>query len=220
MTSTTTPEVEIGEWKHFVVSGSRFLILRKYRFIDFGRAVEVKIGDLGIERGTFLIDTEDFPKYKEFTWYKNNDGYIVSTPSKALKYKYVIPRKHYRIHQALLPGFKLTDHKNGNRSDNRRSNLRGSDSLQNSNNMKLFNTNKSGINGVFHETLIRKNRTNQPIHNCYCVKTHRLGDNRKGKVKKFWYGKIRTKEEAFKLAVEYRKNWDKEHDCFNGLRPK
>lgn len=217
MTSTTH---EVGEWRFFVVGGSKNLVLRRYRTRDFGRTTEVSIGDLETEKGTFLIDTEDFPKYKDFTWYINAYGYIVAAPSKTLREMYMIPVRRYTLHLAILPGFEIIDHISGDKLDNRKSNLRGTDATGNANNRKLFITNTSGFNGVHHTSRIRNDQKSKPIQNAYVVKTHRMGDNRKCKLRTFVYGKNRTKEEAFKLAVEYRKNWDNEHDCSNGIRPK
>jgi hypothetical protein len=60
-----------------------------------------------------LVDSEDYATLSRTRWYVNQDGYAFDRFQN---------RMHRQVMQAPL-GFKV-DHKNGNRLDNRRSNLR------------------------------------------------------------------------------------------------
>lgn len=103
------------------------------------------IGDIAIgttSRGdTYKIDLEDLERCKQHSWVKDPRGYFVSR----------IDHKSVTLHRFLLgtKGSKvMTDHINGDRSDNRKSNLRQCTQNQNSKNLKVKKNNTSGHPGV------------------------------------------------------------------------
>lgn len=101
---------------------------------------EYGIGYIGDEE--FWFDKEDYDLIKKYTWYKDNDGYIVSDTHK----------HHTKLHRLILnPDSSLdVDHIYGNktRHDNRKSNLRICTRGQNSCNKTDMSNNTSGCIGV------------------------------------------------------------------------
>jgi hypothetical protein len=93
-----------------------------------------------------LIDTEDLEKIKTYYWSLNTQGYVI-TNQRQSNNKF----KHIRLHLLLL-GKKFDhlqiDHINGNKLDNRKSNLRLCTHQQNCFNIRLKKNNKTGIAGV------------------------------------------------------------------------
>ena len=103
------------------------------------------IGDIAIgttSRGdTYKIDLDDLERCKQHSWVKDPRGYFVSR----------IDHKSVTLHRFLLgtKGSKvMTDHINGDKSDNRKSNLRQCTQNQNGKNLKVKKNNKSGHPGV------------------------------------------------------------------------
>ena len=89
--------------------------------------------------GAFLFDELDLPMIQDHTWHHGKRGY---------------PATHHRgktvvFHKMLYPGIKdEIDHINGDKLDNRRSNLRIVTHQQNAFNQKRRITNTSGYIGV------------------------------------------------------------------------
>lgn len=81
----------------------------------------------------FYFDLEDYEKIKDYTWFENDNGYIVSDS---------VNRQRIRLHRFVLNlglvDFKenLVDHINHNIKDNRKCNLRQCSSSQNNMNKK------------------------------------------------------------------------------------
>lgn len=73
---------------------------------------------LPLAGGTFtLVDAADYPDLVKFNWYLDSTGYPATGTGLA--------RNHIRLHRALLGNDpEMIDHINGNKLDNRRSNLR------------------------------------------------------------------------------------------------
>ena len=88
----------------------------------------------------FLIDIEDYGKVKHSCWLKNSKGYIVCR----------VNNKEIKLHRLITncPEGMLVDHINGNVFDNRKSNLRICNAMQNGMNRKLSIKNTSGYTGV------------------------------------------------------------------------
>jgi hypothetical protein len=91
----------------------------------------------------FYIDIEDLEIVLKRTWFKHHGGYICSK----------INNKHVRLHRYLLnpPEDKVVDHKNRITYDNRRSNLRICEPIENSWNASLGKNNTSGTTGVWFD---------------------------------------------------------------------
>lgn len=92
-----------------------------------------------------IINSEDYSRVSEIPWYKDSNGYV----SKNL---YVGNQKWEKLslHRMVLGAEKgqIVDHINGNRLDNRRSNLRFATSLENARNARINSRNTSGYKGV------------------------------------------------------------------------
>lgn len=89
----------------------------------------------GIE---ILVDKQDFERLSKLKWYVAKTGYAANDS---------LPRK--LMHRFLMNNPKsYVDHINGNKLDNRRTNLRLCNQSGNSANSRLKSTNKSGYKGV------------------------------------------------------------------------
>lgn len=85
-----------------------------------------------------IVDAKLFKKLNAFTWYIDKTGYARNDS---------LPRKTmHRLIMGLPVG--SVDHKNGNKLDNRRCNLRLCNQSQNTANSQKRITNKSGFKGV------------------------------------------------------------------------
>lgn len=87
-----------------------------------------------------IFDAEDYEKVKNISWFLTHKGYIYG----------IYNKKQIFIHQ-LITDFKypMIDHKNGNKLDNRKSNLRPATKSQNAMNRHSRKSNKSGYLGVY-----------------------------------------------------------------------
>lgn len=94
-----------------------------------------------VKNEKILIDKEDYGKIKDYYWSLNSQGYAIS----------VINGKHKRLHLMIIdkPKGTVIDHINGDKLDNRKSNLRICTQKQNSRNTKLAKNNTSGVTGVY-----------------------------------------------------------------------
>lgn len=100
--------------------------------------------------GTFLIDKESLSLVIPYCWRLNHDGYIETH----------IRESHVRLFQhrliygidAISKNMRI-DHINGNRADNRKSNLRLVTLSQNAMNRKIPNNNTSGCSGVSYNKI-------------------------------------------------------------------
>jgi hypothetical protein len=89
----------------------------------------------------FYIDIDDYNKIKKYSWYENEDGYLMSR----INYKLV------RLHRFIMnvkDSKMLVDHINHDTLDNRKINLRIVTRSQNNMNKGLSSNNDSGIAGV------------------------------------------------------------------------
>lgn len=98
----------------------------------------------------FLFDRFDFHKIKEHNWYINKDGYVCThLKNGTYMHRYLIEPN---INQEI-------DHIDGNRSNNKRDNLRICNSRQNKMNKSIQTNNKSGYKGVYWDKQLNKWRT-------------------------------------------------------------
>lgn len=109
--------------------------MRKYNTYNLSGEYGIGYTTKGEE---FYFDLEDYDKIKDYYWYKNDQGYILSyTKDKTL-----------RMHKLFVEG-KCIDHINGITFDNRKNNLRIVNKSQNAMNKGLQNNNTSGATGVY-----------------------------------------------------------------------
>lgn len=96
-----------------------------------------------LTRGKYTtVDNQDYDWLSQWKWYYNNVGYAYRSATN--------PKRSICMHKIIHPSEKplVSDHINGNRLDNRRSNLRTCTRAQNSQNS--FNkTNPSGYKGIY-----------------------------------------------------------------------
>lgn len=103
-----------------------------------------------LSKGKFaVIDDEDFDKIGSVKWHLSSNGYAVSTTHEYIDgfRKTYHPSMHSLINRT--PRGKSTDHINGDKLDNRRSNLRTCTQSQNMANRGHQVNNKSGYKGVY-----------------------------------------------------------------------
>ena len=96
-----------------------------------------------------VVDDEDFERVNSFSWYF--DGRYAARKANGrtiLLHRFVIQ----------TPKGKITDHVNGDRMDNRKSNLRICNQSQNRANSNRPRTNTSGYKGVCYDTRLKKYR--------------------------------------------------------------
>lgn len=105
----------------------------------------IALGTIG-NGSTFYINSEDVELISKYAWSETHNGYLVA----------YVNGKHIRMHRliyethnhcSIMDNF-VIDHINGNPKDNRIENLRAVTVQQNSRNLKLYKTNKSGHKGV------------------------------------------------------------------------
>lgn len=139
----------------------------------------------------FLIDKDDEKKVSERSWAIGAHGYITSSWNKKTR-----KQENMRLHRFLLglekDDKRQVDHINGNKLDNRKSNLRICTASQNNMNMSITKKNTSGYKGIYFMKY-PKNRQWSARISC-------------GK-QRIWLGSFSTKEEASKAynyaAIKY-----------------
>ncbi len=97
---------------------------------------------ISLTKGKFaLVDDADLALVSQFKWYYSNEGYALRGIG--------AHRKEY-MHRLILGAKKgqVTDHINGNRCDNRRSNIRLGTYAQNSMNQRRHKKSATGIRGI------------------------------------------------------------------------
>lgn len=101
-----------------------------------------------LKKEPFYIDLEDFDKVKDICWWRRKDGYILGR----------VNNRTVRLHRYLMscPEGYDVDHKNHDKSDNRRYNLRITTRSQNNMNKGLQRNNTSGITGVCWDNYYQK----------------------------------------------------------------
>jgi len=117
-------------------------MLNSYRFSDDNKVCRVFFKD----GSYFLIDATDFELVSKYSWFKGKRGYPTMHTSRKSPEGY----KTRPLHRYLIkiPDKADIDHINGDKLDNRRSNLRACTHQQNMFNQKKRSTNSSGYIGV------------------------------------------------------------------------
>lgn len=125
---------------------------------------------------TFLIDKDDYVKVKDYCWRKDKHGYIVANSKNG-------KNQTIKLHRIIMDvdSSKLVDHKNWDKSDNRKCNLRIATKSQNNVNIKLKSNNSTGYQGV----------TLNKVTNHYVARISLNG-------KRIYLGTFQTFEEAVK----------------------
>jgi hypothetical protein len=91
-----------------------------------------------------LIDAEDYPLVCGYRWGINASGYVIATQTTQ-----VVKSAVWMHRLVLMVGpSKIVDHRDHNKLDNRKKNLRPCSAAQNTWNQKLSSRNTSGIKGV------------------------------------------------------------------------
>lgn len=99
----------------------------------------------GYIRAYALVDAEDYELVMGYRWHLDNNGYARANTPRDENGK----RGFVLMHRLIMKNPKSdVDHKNWNRLDNRRSNLRLATRSQNIANSKLSSNNTSGYRGV------------------------------------------------------------------------
>lgn len=93
----------------------------------------------------FYFDLEDYDLIKDYCWFINEDGYVMSNSNE---------RKMIRFHRLILPieEFEQVDHIKHHTNDNRKSQIRIVTGTQNNMNRTKQSNNTSGVTGVYWDT--------------------------------------------------------------------
>lgn len=119
------------DYCHFIKGEFKCPMLIEYS------ANNAKVTNLNIVPNiSFVIDIDDVPIVKDLLWYINS-GYIQND-------------KYGRLHRGIMNAKpnEIVDHVNGDRLDNRKSNLRLCTNAENSRNANISKNNTSGYKGV------------------------------------------------------------------------
>lgn len=118
-----------------------------------------------------IVDDEDYEWLSRWKWFYGCGGYAGRHFRLNGKHNYL------SMHRTILevpPGMEI-DHKNRNRLDNRRENLRVCTRSQNEANRGIFPNNTSGIKGVSWDKVNKKWRA-AIVHNCKYIHIGRYGN--------------------------------------------
>lgn len=100
-----------------------------------------------LTKGKFVkVDDEDFNKLNQFRWYFNVNGYAARRDSKQNRYRHIYM---HRVITGCPQGVEV-DHKNNDRLDNRKCNLRVCTRQENAFNRLKQSNNTSGYRGVVY----------------------------------------------------------------------
>lgn len=143
------------------------------------------------DNSTFIIDTDDYNKIKQYYWYKNDQGYIITYNIKKDK-QTRLHRFILNVHDTKEP---FIDHIDGDKTNNRKSNLRLCTHKQNLRNRSATKNSSTHAKGV----TIRKNKNNV----VYIATISYTDDNNNRKY--IHCGTFKTIEEAQKARYEKEK---------------
>lgn len=117
------------------------VIRRKHNIYNLSG--EYGVGYASNTNNPFLFDLEDYDKIKDYCWFQNDKGYILATLKKIDG-----KQKRIRMHNLLIGEFEI-DHRNNNKADNRKLNLRQATASQNTMNRAIRKDNITGCTGVY-----------------------------------------------------------------------
>lgn len=104
-------------------------------------------GEYGIgltsKKEKFYFDIEYYDKIKDYTWSKNPEGYVISTPFGQILRMHILIMNPSKGHDI--------DHINHDVADNRKANLRECEHYQNIIATKTYSNNTSGRKGVYYD---------------------------------------------------------------------
>ena len=111
---------------------------KKYNVFQTKGDVSVGYTKSGV---TFLIDAEDLDRVSKYYWHVNRQGYIVSSS---------MNKTYVRLHRFILNinDERIIDHKNRDKTDNRKTNLRIATNQQNNINRGTPRNSTTGVKGV------------------------------------------------------------------------
>lgn len=110
----------------------------KNNIILYDDYAEIELSNTG---NYAVIDLDDVDRVRYHKWYEKDDGYVSS----------VINGKSINLHTFLLGKnfeYEMIDHKDRNRLNNKKSNLRYASRIENSRNKGIQTNNTSGVVGV------------------------------------------------------------------------
>lgn len=97
-------------------------------------------GQRGVFKGWALVNVDDLQRVQDIAWTLDPRGYVVGRPAGS--------KTSVTMHRWLAPDFAVVDHRNRDRQDNRRENLRECTQAENTRNTALSVNNTSGAKGV------------------------------------------------------------------------
>lgn len=158
----------------------------KNKFIVYDDYVEIIIynKDKSI-KAVGLVDVDDCERCSQHSWNLTSHGYLESR----------IEGNKIRLHRFVTNALKglEVDHIQGNKLDNRKSQLRVCTHQQNSYNSKICKNNKSGVTGVCYDKNNKKWRAKIRVDG-----------------KEIWLGRYETFEDAVKVRKEAEEKYFKE----------
>lgn len=137
-------ECRCGNKKHFVANGKYIrngfkLSCGCDKLNDYDLTNDYGIGYTKNTNQPFYFDIEDYDLISHYVWQEETGGYIVT---------YVNNERLFMHNLIANSKVRTQDHKNGNRKDNRKNNLRYATALENSRNRSIPKNNASGCKGV------------------------------------------------------------------------
>lgn len=130
------------------------------KYNDYAFCGDIVFGKLSNSEDSFIVDRDDYEKIKDCYWYLDSDGYVKGHDPRV--------NKTVKLHK-IICGESRVDHKDRNKLNNKKDNLRGCTQQENVINRSIGKNNKTGFVGI-------TKRENKWIANItYGGKQHYLG---------------------------------------------
>ena len=119
---------------------STILAAKNRKHNEYDLSGEYGIGYTTNTGRAFFFDKEDYERIKDYTWRENDSGYIVTS----------LNGTNIRLHRFVFPckKYEIVDHRNTNRADNRKCNLRVATKQQNNINRAAGRNNALKAKGI------------------------------------------------------------------------